>query len=111
MKINIQSSALCACQALLLLTATLTVTHAWPTSLHDQFNPLPDSSKLEPLPGNPREFNVNSNFTDVSLPGINKNGKRVENPNLFEGDLLISPEEIELYYGKQSSKHVSKILN
>ena len=59
-------------EALLLLTATLTVTNAWPTSLHDQFNPLPDSSKLEPLPGNPRE--VNSNFPDVSLPGINENG-------------------------------------
>ena len=44
---------------------------------------------------------------------INENGKPVENPNLFEGDLFISPEEIELYYGKPSSKHVNayEILN
>ena len=29
-----------------------------------------------------------------------------ENPDLFEGDIIISPEEIELYYGKQNNAHV-----
>ena len=29
-----------------------------------------------------------------------------ENPDLFEGDIIISPEEIELYYGKQKNTHV-----
>jgi hypothetical protein len=30
----------------------------------------------------------------------------LENPDHFEGDIIISPEEIELYHGKQSNTNV-----
>ena len=78
------------CQALL-LTATLSLINARPTSLQPTPVRMPENSQL-PLPGNLRG---GAEFPDPDQ-------KPLDNPNLFEGDMLISSEEIELYYGKQS---------
>ena len=82
------------CQALLFTTLTA----ALPTSLPS--TPTPENSEPVPL-----------DFPEVELlnsdkPASDKDLKVVENPDLFEGDIIISPEEIELYYGKQNNTHV-----
>ena len=40
------------------------------------------------------------------LPTSDEDSKEYENPDLFEGDIVISPEEIEHYYGKQTNTQV-----
>ena len=64
---------------------------------------MPADNFQLPLPGNLS--------SGVEFPDPDQ--KPLENPNLFEGDLLISSEEIELYYGKQSDivTHVLISLN
>ena len=85
------------CQALLFTTLML-VTSARPISPHS-------------IPGTP-ELNYQVDLSGADLlnsdtPPSSEDLKQLENPDLFEGDLLISAEEIELYYGKQSySTHV-----
>lgn len=112
LKMNVQFSTLH--QALLLTATLLTLTDARPTS--HQSNPMPDlKSHPEPhdqlLPaGNYNLQEVTEKPPDASLPAIIEGHKPPENPNLFEGDLLISPEEIERYYGKQNNTHVKLII-
>ena len=91
------------CQALLLLTVTLINARPPPTSLQPIPVHMPADNSQLPLPGN---LNGGVEFPDPDQ-------KPLENPNLFEGDLLISSEEIELYYGKQSDivTHVLISLN
>ena len=89
------------CQALLSTTLVL-VTSARPTSPHS-------------IPGTPElnyqvDLSGADNMLSSDTPPSSEDLKQLENPDLFEGDLLISAKEIELYYGKQSnSTHVRLI--
>ena len=83
------------CQALLFTTLTT----ALPTSL--QSTPSPESSQLPLELDFPEVESLNSD-----IPPSDEDLKPLENPDLFEGDIIISPEEIELYYGKQNNTHV-----
>ena len=85
------------CQALLFTTLTA----ALPTSLPSTRTPE-SSQQAEPVP---------LDFPEVELLNSDKSAsdedlKVFENSDLFEGDIIISPEEIELYYGKQNNTHV-----
>ena len=77
------------CQALLFTTLTTSL----PTSF--QPTPSPESFQLPHLSDLPKVESPNSDIlpSDGDL-------KQLENPDLFEGDLVISSEETELYYGK-----------
>ena len=85
------------CQTLL---AFATLAAAMPTPL--QSTPTPDAFQQLPLdfPDSDVEL-LNSDQTQS-----NKDLKPLENSDLFEGDIIISPEEIELYYGKQNNTKV-----
>ena len=85
------------CQTLL---AFATLAAAMPTPL--QSTPTPDTSQQLPLdfPDSEEEL-LNSDQAQS-----NQDLKPFENPDLFEGDIIISPEEIELYYGKQNNTKV-----
>ena len=85
------------CQALLFTTLILT-TSARPTSPH--FISGPNNSQLDPS----EVESLNS-----AIPPSDEDLKQLENPDLFEGDIIISPEEIELYYDKQNKTHVRLI--
>ena len=85
------------CQALL---AFATLTAALPTPL--QSTPTPDASQQLPLDFPDSEVEL-LNSDQVQS---NEDLKPFENPDLFEGDIIISPEEIELYYSKQNNTHV-----
>lgn len=88
---DVQFRIHCTLYQALLLPAILTLISARPTSLQPTPVRMPDKSQLT-LPGN---LSGGVEFPDPDQ-------KPLENPNLFEGDLLISSDEIELYYGKQS---------
>ena len=91
------------CQALL---AFATLTAALPTPL--QPTPTPDTQ----LPGldfpdsEASDSEMELLNSDISQAQSDENQRPLENPDLFEGDIIISPEEIELYYGKQKNTHV-----
>lgn len=82
------------------------LTAALPLTSH-QSTPTPETSQQQqqqqPAPLDfPEVELLNSDGPPSSDEGLNP----LENPDLFEGDIVISPEEIELYYGKQSNTHV-----
>ena len=85
------------CQALLFTILTT----ALPTSFKPNLSP--ESSQL-PLPLDFPE--VESPNSDASPSQSDGGLKQLENPDLFEGDIIASPEETELYYNKQSNMPV-----
>ena len=86
------------CQASLFTTLIL-VTGARPIFPHS----IPSTPELNYQVDLSGAYLLNSD-----TPPSSEDLTQLENPDLFEGDLLISAEEIELYYGKQNnSKHVS----
>ena len=90
------------CQALLGFAA---LTAALPVAI--QSSPSTESSQ-QPVPFDVPDSEVGELLSsDIHLPlQSDEDLKLLENPDLFEGDIIISPEEIELYYGKQNNTHV-----
>ena len=82
------------CPALLFTTLIL-VTSARPTSQPHSIPSTPELNHQVDLSG--------VDLPNSDTPPSSEDLKQLENPDLFEGDLLISAEEIELYYGKQSN--------
>jgi hypothetical protein len=87
------------CQALLGFAALIA---ALPTPL--QSTPTPDSPQQLPLFPDSEVKLLNSDRDPQAQS--DENLKSLENPDLFEGDIIISLEEIELYYGKQKNTNV-----
>ena len=90
------------CQALLGFAA---LTAALPTPLQST-TPTPDTqiSRLDFADSEDSEVELPN--SDIPQAQFDESQRPLENPDLFEGDIIISPEEIELYYGKQNNTHV-----
>ena len=80
-----------------------TLTAALPTPL--QSTPTPDAQLPRSDFADSEDSAVELLNSDIPQAQFDESQRPLENSDLFEGDIIISPEEIELYYGKQNNTH------